>query len=117
MRANSHHRLGGWMLCSAVALKRGVATAAAVGPAQAAPIVPILCFACKNFCFSFLIDYQLDPVTLPPSPSSPFPMAAYQRMITKTDPTQREEALTAYGTETGQGSVLFPETALTVCTM
>ncbi|GKF68289.1 hypothetical protein Tco_0197968 [Tanacetum coccineum] len=27
-------------------------------------------------------------------------MAAYQRMITETDPTQREESLTTYGTET-----------------
>ncbi|GJS66892.1 hypothetical protein Tco_0681456 [Tanacetum coccineum] len=59
-----------------------------------------------------LDDYQLDPVTPPPSPSSPFTMAAYQRMIAETDPTQREEALT----ETGQNSVLVPETALTVCT-
>ncbi|GJW02709.1 hypothetical protein Tco_1561565, partial [Tanacetum coccineum] len=41
-----------------------------------------------------LDDYQLDPVTPPPSPSSPFTMAAYQRMIAETDPTQREEALT-----------------------
>ncbi|GJU26783.1 reverse transcriptase domain-containing protein [Tanacetum coccineum] len=40
-------------------------------------------------------------------------MAAYQRMIAETDPTRREEALTAYGTETGQNSVLVPETALT----
>ncbi|GJW12246.1 hypothetical protein Tco_1578073 [Tanacetum coccineum] len=39
-------------------------------------------------------------------------MAAYQGMIAKTDPTQREEALT----ETGQNLVLVPETALTVCT-
>ncbi|GJV12837.1 putative reverse transcriptase domain-containing protein [Tanacetum coccineum] len=63
-----------------------------------------------------LDDYQLDPVTPPPSPSSPFSMAAYQRMIAETDPTQREEALTAYGTETGQSSVPVPETVLTVCT-
>ncbi|GJY48553.1 hypothetical protein Tco_0438509 [Tanacetum coccineum] len=35
-------------------------------------------------------------------------MAAYQRMIAETDPTQREEALT----ETGQNSVPVPETAL-----
>ncbi|GJR90644.1 hypothetical protein Tco_0214655 [Tanacetum coccineum] len=63
-----------------------------------------------------LDDYQLDPITPPPSPSSPFSMAAYQRMISKTDPTLREEALTAYGTETGQSSVPVPETALTVCT-
>ncbi|GJV67566.1 hypothetical protein Tco_1483075 [Tanacetum coccineum] len=35
-------------------------------------------------------DYQIDPLTLPPSPSSPFTMAAYQRMIAETDPTQRE---------------------------
>ncbi|GKE95407.1 hypothetical protein Tco_1580262 [Tanacetum coccineum] len=39
-------------------------------------------------------------------------MAAYQRMIAESDPTQREEALT----ETGQNSVLVPETTLTVCT-
>ncbi|GKE17980.1 hypothetical protein Tco_1425557 [Tanacetum coccineum] len=39
-------------------------------------------------------------------------MAAYQRMIVETDPTQREEALT----ETGQNSVPVPETVLTVCT-
>ncbi|GJT72140.1 hypothetical protein Tco_1031426 [Tanacetum coccineum] len=63
-----------------------------------------------------LDDYQLDPVTPPPSPSSPFSMAAYQRMIAETDPTRREEALTAYGTETGQSSVPVPETVLTVCT-
>ncbi|GKF59715.1 hypothetical protein Tco_0176501 [Tanacetum coccineum] len=39
-------------------------------------------------------------------------MAAYQRMIAETDPTQREEALT----ETGQNSVPVPETVLTLCT-
>ncbi|GJT47652.1 hypothetical protein Tco_0973809 [Tanacetum coccineum] len=56
-----------------------------------------------------LDDYQLDHVTPPPSPSSPFMMAAYQRMIAKTDPTQREEALT----ETGQNSwPCIPETSL-----
>ncbi|GKE11939.1 hypothetical protein Tco_1415490 [Tanacetum coccineum] len=43
-------------------------------------------------------------------------MAAYQRLIAETDPTRREEALTAYGTETGQNSVPVPKTALTVCT-
>ncbi|GKD54000.1 hypothetical protein Tco_1287387 [Tanacetum coccineum] len=59
-----------------------------------------------------LDDYQLDPFTPPPSPSSPFTMAAYQRMIAETDPTQREEALT----ETSQNSVHVPETTLTVCT-
>ncbi|GKC95258.1 hypothetical protein Tco_1160700, partial [Tanacetum coccineum] len=58
-----------------------------------------------------LDDYQLDPVTPPPSPSSPFTMASYQQMIAETDPTQREEALT----ETGQNSVPVPETVLTVC--
>ncbi|GKA55053.1 hypothetical protein Tco_0754002, partial [Tanacetum coccineum] len=63
-----------------------------------------------------LDDYQHDPVTSPPSPSSPFSMAAYQRMIFETDPTQREEALTAYGTGIGQNLVPIPETALTVCT-
>ncbi|GKF08320.1 hypothetical protein Tco_0042544, partial [Tanacetum coccineum] len=64
-----------------------------------------------------LDDYQLDPLTLSPSPSSPFTMAAYQRMIAETDPTQREEeALTAYGTGIGQNSVPIPETALIVCT-
>ncbi|GJT36238.1 putative reverse transcriptase domain-containing protein [Tanacetum coccineum] len=60
-----------------------------------------------------LDDYQLDPLTPPPSPSSPFSMAAYQRMIAETDPTQREEALTAYGTETGQDSVPVPKTVST----
>ncbi|GKD97493.1 hypothetical protein Tco_1381390 [Tanacetum coccineum] len=40
-------------------------------------------------------------------------MATYQRMIAETDPTRREEALTAYGTETGQNSVPVLETALT----
>ncbi|GKG29988.1 hypothetical protein Tco_0419886, partial [Tanacetum coccineum] len=48
-----------------------------------------------------LDDYQLDPLTPPPSPSSPFSMASYEQMISETDLTQREEALTAYGTETG----------------
>ncbi|GKF71812.1 hypothetical protein Tco_0207926, partial [Tanacetum coccineum] len=43
-------------------------------------------------------------------------MTAYQRMIAETDPTQREEALTTYGTETDQGSVLVLETVLTVYT-
>ncbi|GKG33312.1 hypothetical protein Tco_0433471, partial [Tanacetum coccineum] len=56
-----------------------------------------------------LDDYQLNPVTSPPSPSSPFSMAAYQRMIAETDPTRSEEALTAYGTEMGQSSVPVPE--------
>ncbi|GKF25099.1 hypothetical protein Tco_0080993 [Tanacetum coccineum] len=60
-----------------------------------------------------LDDYQLDPLTLPPSPSSPFSMVAYQRMIAETDPTQREDALTAYGMEIGQNSVPVPETVLT----
>ncbi|GKB61855.1 hypothetical protein Tco_0918041 [Tanacetum coccineum] len=63
-----------------------------------------------------LDDYQLDPLTPPPSPSSPFLMAAYQRMIAKMDPTQREEALTAYETEISQNSVPIPVIALTVCT-
>ncbi|GJW36833.1 hypothetical protein Tco_0059753 [Tanacetum coccineum] len=58
-----------------------------------------------------LDDYQLDPP--PPSPSFPFSMAAYQRMIAETDPTQREEALTAYRTGTGQNSMPIPETTLT----
>ncbi|GKA22976.1 hypothetical protein Tco_0708938 [Tanacetum coccineum] len=62
-----------------------------------------------------LDDYQLDPLTPPPSPSSPFSMAAYQQMIAEMDPTQREEALTAYRTGTGQNSVPIPKTALTVC--
>ncbi|GJY00064.1 hypothetical protein Tco_0357082 [Tanacetum coccineum] len=59
-----------------------------------------------------LEDYQLDPITPPPSPSPPFTMATYQRMIAEMDPTQREEALR----ETGQNSVPVPETVLTVCT-
>ncbi|GJR41767.1 hypothetical protein Tco_1309870 [Tanacetum coccineum] len=40
-------------------------------------------------------------------------MAAYQRMTAGTNPTQREEALTVYGIETGQNSVPVLETALT----
>ncbi|GKE96415.1 hypothetical protein Tco_1581270, partial [Tanacetum coccineum] len=56
-----------------------------------------------------LDDYQLDHVTPPPLPSSPFTMAVYQRMIAEMDPTQREEALK----ETGQNSVPVLETALT----
>ncbi|GKD76451.1 hypothetical protein Tco_1339072 [Tanacetum coccineum] len=71
-----------------------------------------------------LDDYQHVPVTPPPSPSSPLSMAAYQRMIAETDPTQREGALTTtppYGTENGRRSVPTAatsqgETALTVCT-
>ncbi|GKA41347.1 hypothetical protein Tco_0733940 [Tanacetum coccineum] len=59
-----------------------------------------------------LDDYQLDHVTPPPSPSFPFTMAAYQRMIAEMDPTQKEEALT----ETGQNSVPVPEITLTICT-
>ncbi|GJY83462.1 reverse transcriptase domain-containing protein [Tanacetum coccineum] len=43
-------------------------------------------------------------------------MAAYQRMISEMDPTQREEALTGYGMETSQDSVHVPETVLTICT-
>ncbi|GJZ58902.1 putative reverse transcriptase domain-containing protein [Tanacetum coccineum] len=41
-----------------------------------------------------LDDYQLDPVTPPPSPSSPFTMAAYQRMIAETDHTRERNGLT-----------------------
>ncbi|GKA39037.1 hypothetical protein Tco_0731588 [Tanacetum coccineum] len=58
-----------------------------------------------------LDDYQFDPLTPPPSPSSPFTIASYQQMISETNPTQREEALT----ETGQNSMPIPETTLTVC--
>ncbi|GJT68330.1 hypothetical protein Tco_1019810 [Tanacetum coccineum] len=62
-----------------------------------------------------LDDYQLDPLTPPPSPSSLFSMASYQRMLAETDPIQREEVLTAYGMKTGQGSMPDPEIVLTVC--
>ncbi|GJR85702.1 reverse transcriptase domain-containing protein [Tanacetum coccineum] len=75
------------------------------------PIEPNLAERAKISAIN-LDDYQIDLVTPPPSPSSPFTIAAYQRMISETDPTQREEALT----KTGQNSVLVPETALTVCT-
>ncbi|GJS60566.1 hypothetical protein Tco_0655350 [Tanacetum coccineum] len=75
------------------------------------PIEPNLA-ECARISAINLDDYQLNPLTPPPSPSSPFTMAAYQQMIAETDPTQREEALT----ETGQNSVPVPETALTVCT-
>ncbi|GKD59835.1 hypothetical protein Tco_1297344, partial [Tanacetum coccineum] len=49
------------------------------------PIEPNLAERAKIFAIN-LDDYQLDPVTLPPPPSSPFSMAAYQRMIAETDP-------------------------------
>ncbi|GKB11803.1 hypothetical protein Tco_0845726 [Tanacetum coccineum] len=64
------------------------------------PIEPNLAERARIFAIN-LDDYQLDPVTPPPSPLSPFMMASYQRMTAGTDPTQREEALTAYGTKTG----------------
>ncbi|GKG17179.1 hypothetical protein Tco_0362136, partial [Tanacetum coccineum] len=75
------------------------------------PIEPNLAECARTFAINH-DDYQLEPVTPPPSPSSPFTMAAYQRMIAETDPTQSEEALT----KTGQNSVPIPETTLTVCT-
>ncbi|GJS01373.1 hypothetical protein Tco_0317881 [Tanacetum coccineum] len=59
------------------------------------PIEPNLAKRARIFAIN-LDDYQLDPLTLPPSLS--------------------EEALTAYVTESGQGSVLVPEIVLTVCT-
>jgi hypothetical protein len=62
-----------------------------------------------------LDDYQIDPVTPPPSPSSPSFDAAYQRMIAATGPTWREESLTTHRTENGQGSAPIPETTSTVC--
>ncbi|GKG39217.1 hypothetical protein Tco_0463362, partial [Tanacetum coccineum] len=52
-----------------------------------------------------LVDYQIDPLTPPPSHSYPFSMAAYQQMTAGTDPTKKEEALTVYEIETGQNSV------------
>ncbi|GKB00266.1 hypothetical protein Tco_0828259, partial [Tanacetum coccineum] len=75
------------------------------------PIKPNLAEHARIYAIN-LNDYQLDPVTPPPSPLSPFSMAAYQRMIAETDPTQKEEALT----ETGQNLVPVPETTLIVCT-
>ncbi|GKB26833.1 hypothetical protein Tco_0866234 [Tanacetum coccineum] len=42
---------------------------------------------CARISAINLDDYQFDPLTPPPSPSSPLPMAAYQRMIAETDPT------------------------------
>ncbi|GJS12022.1 hypothetical protein Tco_0368818 [Tanacetum coccineum] len=79
------------------------------------PIEPNLA-ECARISAINLDDHQLVPVTLPPSPSSPFSMAAYQWMIAETDPTRREEALTAYRTETCQSLVHVPEIALTICT-
>ncbi|GJW81809.1 hypothetical protein Tco_1496945 [Tanacetum coccineum] len=38
-----------------------------------------------------LDDYQLDPLTPPPSPLSLFSMAAYQRMIAETDPPREKK--------------------------
>ncbi|GJS26104.1 hypothetical protein Tco_0486724 [Tanacetum coccineum] len=56
------------------------------------PIKPNLA-ECARISAINLDDYQFDPLTPPPSPSSPFTIAAYQRIISETDPTQREEAL------------------------
>ncbi|GJR01471.1 hypothetical protein Tco_0524455 [Tanacetum coccineum] len=75
------------------------------------PIEPNLTERARIFAIN-LDDYQLDPFTPPPLPSSPFTMAAYQRMIAETEPTHREEALP----ETDQNLVPVPKTALTVCT-
>ncbi|GJY35213.1 retrotransposon protein, putative, ty1-copia subclass [Tanacetum coccineum] len=61
------------------------------------PIEPNLAERAKISAIN-LDDYQFDPLTPPPSHSSLFTMAAYQRMIAETDLTQREKALT----ETGQ---------------
>ncbi|GKF46872.1 hypothetical protein Tco_0136674, partial [Tanacetum coccineum] len=60
------------------------------------PIEPNLA-ECARISAINLNDYQFDPLTLPPSPSSPFTIAAYQRMISEMDPTQREEALIEIG--------------------
>ncbi|GKE91312.1 hypothetical protein Tco_1572407, partial [Tanacetum coccineum] len=69
------------------------------------PIEPNLAERARIFAIN-LDDYQFDPLTPQPSPLSPFTMAAYQRMISETDPL----------TETGQNSVPVPEMALIVCT-
>ncbi|GJR84417.1 hypothetical protein Tco_0155202, partial [Tanacetum coccineum] len=50
------------------------------------PIEPNLAERARIYAIN-LDDYQLDPLTSPPSPLSPFSMAAYQRMIAETDPT------------------------------
>ncbi|GJT88527.1 reverse transcriptase domain-containing protein [Tanacetum coccineum] len=52
------------------------------------PIEPNLAERARISAFN-LDDYQFDPLTPPPSPSSPFTMAAYQWMISETNPTQR----------------------------
>ncbi|GJT04028.1 hypothetical protein Tco_1219274 [Tanacetum coccineum] len=75
------------------------------------PIEPNLA-ECARISAINLDDYQLDPVTPPPSPSSPFSMATYQWMIAETDPTRREEALTTYGMETGQDMHCYPNACL-----
>ncbi|GJW86725.1 hypothetical protein Tco_0162065 [Tanacetum coccineum] len=54
-----------------------------------------------------LDDYQLDPLTPPPSPSSLFSMAAYQRMIAETDRDPESEKLYILRTETGQNRCQF----------
>ncbi|GJS24834.1 hypothetical protein Tco_0453466 [Tanacetum coccineum] len=77
-------------------------------------VLPIEPNLAERARISAINDYQLDPLTPPPLPSSLFLMATYQRMIAEKDPTQREEALTAYGTGTSQNSVPIPETALTL---
>ncbi|GJX85683.1 hypothetical protein Tco_0336457 [Tanacetum coccineum] len=63
----------------------------AIGPVCTArisipPIEPNLAERARISAIN-LDDYQLDPLTPPPLPSSPFSMAAYQRMIAEMDPT------------------------------
>ncbi|GJZ59833.1 reverse transcriptase domain-containing protein [Tanacetum coccineum] len=77
------------------------------------PIKPNL-VECARISAINLDDYQLDPVTPPPSPSSPFTMAAYQRMITETDPTRERKLLTENWSEFDACTCGQP---LTVCTM
>nr|GEY06888.1 hypothetical protein [Tanacetum cinerariifolium] len=70
-----------------------------------------------------LANYQDDPESPPPSPPSPHQIVAFQKILTKIDPTKRKRALISvspYETNIGENSVSVTatsreETALTVC--
>nr|GEX95815.1 retrotransposable element Tf2 [Tanacetum cinerariifolium] len=85
-------------------------------------IEPNLTKRARIYVFN-LASYQDDPDSPPPSPPSPYQIAAYQKMLADTDPTKRERALICVPpneTKIGENSVSVAatsrgETTLTVC--